>query len=100
MVLSLRAVRRVEETGRLGCFEGVGNLIAREDTAGEGCTTLLKLGERDSHSSQECSCSWEDWNRVAGHCLSDSGLLPGLDFHGLGHAHGRQHRVRSSHAAL
>lgn len=68
--------------------------------AGEACTTVPKLGERNSHSSQERSCSWEDWNRVAGHYLSDSVLLLGLDFHGHGHGHGRQHRVCSSHAEL
>lgn len=99
-VLGLRFVRRVEETGRLVCFEGVGNLVAGEDTAGESCTTLPKVEERHSHSFQERSCSWGDLNEVVGHYWKDSGLLPGLDSHGLGHGHGRQHRVHPSHAEL
>lgn len=96
-VLSLRVVRRFEETGRLGDFEDVGNSIACEDMAGEACTTLPALGELDSRSSRECSCSWEYWNMEADHYLSGSVLLLGLDFHGLCHGRGRQHRVRSRH---
>lgn len=96
----LRVVRRAEESGRFAGFEGVGNLIACEDTVGESCTTLPKLEELDSHNFQGCSCSWGDLNEVVGHYSSDSDLLPGLDFHGLDHGHGRQHRVRSSHAEL
>lgn len=93
---SLGVERRVEEIDRLAGFEHVGNLIACEDIAGEACTTWPKLGELDIHSFQEHSCSWEGWNEVAGHYLRADVLLPDLGFHGLGHDHGRQHRVRSS----